>query len=123
MLPDDALAGGAQLVSGWRRRRGVGCGRVHGHARSGWEAGMAQGGVSRGVCAGVVGVTLRAEGGFAGGVGAGRAAAWLCRCTDRAYADADERCCCFDVVADGAVLVCVCFVCWAHAVMIMMMAT
>ena len=88
-----------------------------------WEAGMAQGGVSRGVCAGVVGVTLRAEGGFAGGVGAGRAAAWLCRCTDRAYADADERCCCFDVVADGAVLVCVCFVCWAHAVMIMMMAT
>ena len=39
---------------------------------------MAQGGVSRGVCAGVVGVTLRAEGGFAGGVGAGRAAAWLC---------------------------------------------
>ena len=56
-----------------------------------WEAGMAQGGVSRGVCAGVVGVTLRAEGGFAGGVGAGRAAAWLCRCTDRGYADADER--------------------------------
>ena len=84
---------------------------------------MAQGGVSRGVCAGVVGVTLRAEGGFAGGVGAGGAAAWLCRCTGRAYADADERCCCFDVVADGAVLVCVCFVCWAHAVMIMMMAT
>ena len=83
---------------------------------------MAQGGVSRGVCAGVVGVTLRAEGGFAGGVGAGRAASWLCRCTDRGYADADERCCCFDV-ADGAVLVCVCFVCWAHAVMIMMMAT
>ena len=34
---------------------------------------MAQGGVSRGVCAGVVGVTLRAEGGFARGVGAGRA--------------------------------------------------
>ena len=71
----------------------------------------------------VVGVTLRAEGGFAGGVGAGGAAAWLCRCTYTAYPESDEQCCCFDVVADGAVLVCVCFVCWAHAVMIMMMAT
>ena len=70
---------GEEYVSRWRRRRGVGCGRVHGHARSGWEAGMAQGGVSRGVCAGVVGVRLRARrGAFLGEGGRGRAAAWLC---------------------------------------------
>ena len=57
----------------------VSVGRVHGHARSGWAAGMAQGGVSRGVCAGVVGVRLRARrGAFWGEGGRGRAAAWLC---------------------------------------------
>ena len=85
---------------------------------------MAQGGVSRGVCAGVVGVTLRAEGGFAGGVGAGRAEQQR-GCVDALTEDmlmqTSVRCCCFDV-ADGAVLVCVCL-CVGHAVMIMMMAT